>query len=74
MSVTNNGIRKNVNTRTKIVYFMKKKVQTCQFAVTRMGLGPIDFISLHVMKFLLHLSKTNAQGKSAPEISVKLWR
>ena len=52
---------------------MNKNVQTCQFAVTGMGLGPIDFTSHHVMKFLLHLSKTNAQGKSASAISVKLW-
>jgi hypothetical protein len=46
---------------------MKKNVQTCQFAVTCMGLGQIDFtrISHHVLKFLLHYSKTNVQGKSA---------
>jgi hypothetical protein len=64
---------KNLNTCAKIVYFMKKNVETCQFAVTGMGLGPIDFISRHVMKFLLHLSKINAQGKSASAVSVKLW-
>jgi len=52
---------------------MEKNVQTCQFAVTGMGLGPIDFISHHVMKFLLHFSKTSAHGKSASAISVKLW-
>jgi hypothetical protein len=39
MSATNNGIRINVNTCTKIVYFMKKNVQiVSQFAVTDMGL------------------------------------
>lgn len=52
---------------------MKKNVQTCQFAVIGMGLDPIDFISYHVMKFLLHLSETNAQGKSASAILGKLW-